>query len=388
MAQHGRAVSVAYATTYDGRDVRNWSGLGRYIGETLESQGFRLDYVDVSPSRAYGLLAAADAVSRLTGRSSSQPERTRPVVRSSGRRLRRHVAASAPDLVFSPGTLALGAFDFSRPTMFWADATFAAMLDFYPDFRSLGRRTRERGLRLDSTVLERCDAAFYASEWAARSAVEDHGADPAKVHVVPFGANLQTTPSPAEVRRMVERRLAAEMCELVFVGVDWARKGGDTALAVAECLNDRGVPTRLTVVGCEAPRDVPFVEATGFLDKREADRELVRRLARSHFLVLPSRAECFGVVFCEASAFGVPSLAPAVGGVPSAVRDGRNGRLFAPDAGPDEYADFVEDALGRYEGLALSSLEEYRTRLNWETAGAAVRRVALNTIEPRARAAA
>jgi glycosyltransferase involved in cell wall biosynthesis len=47
------------------------------------------------------------------------------------------------------------------------------------------------------------------------------------------------------------------------------------------------------------------------------------------------------VVFAEASSFGVPSLATNVGGIPSAVKDGLNGKTFPPDADAEDYCDYV-----------------------------------------------
>jgi glycosyltransferase involved in cell wall biosynthesis len=95
-------------------------------------------------------------------------------------------------------------------------------------------------------------------------------------------------------------------------------------------------------------------------------------MMESHFLIVPSRAECFGVVFAEASSFGLPSLATNVGGIPSAIRDGKNGQTFPLAANPDEYSDYIERFMSskeEYKKLALSSFTEYSERLNWFSAG-------------------
>ena len=73
---------------------------------------------------------------------------------------------------------------------------------------------------------------------------------------------------------------------------------------------------------------------------------------------------------------GVPSLARLIQGVGDAVREGRNGHVFAPDASPDEYVSKVRELMGdraAYERLALSSFREHRQHLNWQVAGAALR---------------
>jgi glycosyltransferase involved in cell wall biosynthesis len=167
---------------------------------------------------------------------------------------------------------------------------------------------------------------------------------------------------------------------LLFLGIDWDRKGGPLALEVAQTLVARGVPTELHIAGCEPPLSAmpAFVVRHGFIDKRDAAgaAKIDELLASAHFLLLPSRAECFGLVFLEASSVGVPSLAAQVGGVPSAVRNDRNGRLFPLDAPASEYGDYIINVMaetGAYERLARSSYAEYREHLTWDRAAAEVR---------------
>ena len=80
---------------------------------------------------------------------------------------------------------------------------------------------------------------------ARRARSRDHGADPEKVEVAPFGANMRITHTREDVVAAVAHR-PPESCRLLFVGVDWYRKGGDRALESATILNDWGLPTGLT----------------------------------------------------------------------------------------------------------------------------------------------
>jgi glycosyltransferase involved in cell wall biosynthesis len=184
---------------------------------------------------------------------------------------------------------------------------------------------------------------------------------------------------PPDIDALIDRR-PRDHCRMLFISVDWQRKGGPTALAVAEELNRRGLDTRLTVVGCEPESESPlppFVDALGFISKRtdEGQRRLSELLGGSHFFLLPTRADCTPIVYCEAAAFGLPSLATRTGGVPSVIRDDVNGQLFDLDASAGAYADYVERVFRdeqAYRKLACGAFQEYRSRLNWDVAGAHV----------------
>jgi glycosyltransferase involved in cell wall biosynthesis len=62
--------------------------------------------------------------------------------------------------------------------------------------------------------------------------------------------------------------------------------------------------------------------------------ETVDLLKQAEVLVVPSRAEPFGIVVLEGMVTGKPVVASAVGGIPEIVEDGRNGLLVPPDDPP------------------------------------------------------
>jgi glycosyltransferase involved in cell wall biosynthesis len=83
---------------------------------------------------------------------------------------------------------------------------------------------------------------------------------------------------------------------------------------------------------------------------------------------LPTRADCYGIVFCEAAAHGVPSIAPATGGVSCAIRDGETGILLPPDATKADYATVISTIFANPQQLARlkrSSRDAFEARLNW-----------------------
>jgi glycosyltransferase involved in cell wall biosynthesis len=373
-------VKAVYVTTFDSSDVRAWSGLGFYISRCLELAGITVERIGPLARRVHPLSRARQIEAKIQRRGYAL-NRDPHVIRAYSAEVERRLESMHYDCVFSLGTIPIAYLEQRRPLAFWADATFAALLDFYPDFRSLSKRAIRVGFDLDMRGLERASVAFYASEWAARSAVEDYGADPAKVEVIPFGANLPISYVRDDVVEIVRRR-PTELCRLLFVSVDWTRKGGGRAAEVARLLNERGLPTELHVVGSfpDPTFDLPpWLRLHGFVDKSTevGVAHMQRLFETSHFLVHPASAEAFGVVFCEAAGHGVISLASRVGGIPSALHEGVTGALFDVEAPAEEYANYIwrlmEDRR-RYEKMALESFDEYKRNLNWEVQARRVRR--------------
>lgn len=106
-------------------------------------------------------------------------------------------------------------------------------------------------------------------------------------------------------------------------------------------------------------------------------------LYNAHFMVLPTEYDAFGIVFCEASAYGVPSLATNVCGVNQVIREGKNGYLLSPEATGDDYAlKFRTVFRGREAYLQLRAFSrcEFETRLNWDVWAGWVNRILENAV--------
>jgi glycosyltransferase involved in cell wall biosynthesis len=82
---------------------------------------------------------------------------------------------------------------------------------------------------------------------------------------------------------------------------------------------------------------------------------------------LPTKAEASAIVFCEATAFGVPIVTYDTGGTAEYVKKGINGLCLHRDSGAADFASAIRTLLDArtYESLALRAFDEYRTRLNW-----------------------
>lgn len=370
---------ATYATTFDPGDVRAWSGTIYHLAQALEGAGAELDYCGELARNRVLVNKAINRITKLSAIGEVFPvERTRRMATLFADQLREHLMSSRSDVVFSPGSIPLALLKTKRPKVFYTDATFAGILAQYPEFRAYPKRYIQEGHDLERRALENCEMAIYSSQWAVDTAVEHYGADPARMRIVPFGSNMREEPTAEAVRRFIAARDGATL-ELLFIGVAWERKGGPKVLELTRLLHEEGIPVRLHIVGSGPGDDElpPYCVQHGFISKETTEgREAIAGLfAKAHFLLLPSQAECLGIVLCEANAFGVPCLANEVGGIPEVVRNGVNGQLFALDAPAEEWAAHIvklfNDRSG-YTRLAQGSRAQFEERLNWGSAGRAI----------------
>jgi glycosyltransferase involved in cell wall biosynthesis len=371
-------MKIAYATRDDVSNRHAWSGLAYHIRRALVESGMDVYTIEAGVEPGNIQTMVKGFVYRTLFSRNYLEERELSFAKRCSESIRKELERVECDIVFSPGTIPTAYLQTVKPIVFWTDATFAAMINFYPVFSNLCSESIRHGNALEQAALSQCALAIFSSDWAAKTATENYDIDPSKIRVVPFGANIDCDRRIEDIVQATSKK-TFDVLKLLFVGVEWFRKGGDIALEVAALLNSRGIPTELHIVGCNPPGMVPdFVKVHGFLPKTtpQERKKLNAIYADSHFLILPARAECFGVVFAEANSFGLPCLAAEVGGIPTAVRDGVNGRLFPAGSPPIEYAQYLErlaSSKAEYEALALSSFREFSDRLNWSSAGRQVR---------------
>jgi glycosyltransferase involved in cell wall biosynthesis len=280
------------------------------------------------------------------------------------------------DLVFSwlPWTLLL--VETEKPKVFWFDTTYVGTQPLY--YPNSSGETYRAALEQDRRIAREAAAAIYSTEWARESAIKEYGADPKRVHAISFGANM-AIPAAEVVRRAIDGRLSRGdgTVRLLFVGMDWVRKGGETALAAVREMNRVGTKAKLTVVGCRpelSGADAGMVELLGKLDKNKPEElERMHRLyLESDFFIMTSRGDSSPIVYCEAMGHACPCLAADSGGVGSMIRTGVNGALFEwNDEIAVRIAGYVSEIWGdreRYRQLCLKSLESYQMEFNWEAA--------------------
>ncbi|MEO8713270.1 MAG: hypothetical protein ABI405_14155, partial [Parafilimonas sp.] len=101
-------------------------------------------------------------------------------------------------------------------------------------------------------------------------AVNDYHISHDKVFIAPFGANIDKIPD----KNIIYKKLENKQLTLLFLAVDWERKGGNIAFEVLKYLHySHGIQAKLIVCGCVPPSHIshPSMEVIPFLDKNKKD---------------------------------------------------------------------------------------------------------------------
>ncbi len=374
---------IGFVHRFDARNIRSWSGTFYFMSKALEAHVG--DVIYLGPDDSAGTKFIIDNVARvnrmwerITGKILAT-DHNRILSRRLGRFFERRLKQLQCDVLFAPvASVEIASLRTNVPIVYYTDITWAAIVDYYPEFSAVSKFGRAEGERIEAAAIRCAKASVYPSEWAVDSACNHYGAAPGTVFKISFGANLNDPPS----RALALRHSLQSRVNLLLVGVDWERKGGKIAHECLLSLLDRGIDAHLTVVGCVPPAQFnhPSLRVIPFLNKNDPDqrKQIAQLFLESHFLLLPTRAEGLGIVTCEASAFGLPTIATDTGGVRGSLNDGVNGFLMPFDAAGDVYADKIAEVIAepsRYAALVVSSRNEYESALNWDVWGKAMRSV-------------
>lgn len=256
-----------------------------------------------------------------------------------------------------------------KPLFYISDALWHSMIGYY--LKHIDSFSKHDGEKIESYVLNKASKIIAPSKWMRASAINDYHQPADKICSVHFGANIDE--KDIEYKKFEKR----PTLDLLFIGVDWKRKGGKTAIEATQWLNDNGVSTTLHIIG---GRDIDndslatsSIDYIGMLDKNNPKdyKKLIEELRQCQILIFPTQAECAGIVICEACAFGLPIYGSDTGGVGSYIADGENGRLLPLGSNGKDYGMKIKQDLhsGKLEEMSALARKRYEDDLNWNIFG-------------------
>jgi glycosyltransferase involved in cell wall biosynthesis len=275
------------------------------------------------------------------------------------------------DFILSFGSIPVALIETDIPVFFWADATFDGLVNYYPEYTNLLKKTYQNGHFLEQQALNNCTAAFFSSEWAKETAKKFYTVDKSKLFFIPYGANF------FELKNIntddLIKKSKSQTINFLFNGRDWKRKNGTAAVEIVRYLNSKGLKSQLHIIGVDEIPEIKeeFIVWHGFIDKAtpSGKQRMLNIYKNTHFLLHIPYQDCTPHALNEANAYGVPCIASDTGGISSIIKQNINGIIYDLPLNTEKIAydiiKIIEDS-NKYVHLAKSSYEYYKSNLNWE----------------------
>ncbi len=204
----------------------------------------------------------------------------------------------------------------------------------YDALGALYGHTPSTNARLETVKKRLNQRAFHAarhlvtwSEWVKGSLVADYGVDESKITVVPPGIDLELWDFPERATR------AGGAVNALFVGGDFARKGGNTLLEAFAALPG-GANMHLHLVTQTEGVGDNLKNVTVYRNVKPNSETLRGLFAQADLFVLPTQGDTFGLVALEALAAGLPIITTHIGALAEIVTDGETGLVVPPADAP------------------------------------------------------
>lgn len=379
-----RKLVIGFLKATDPNDQTTWSGISYQMLKSLENTGLKV--ISLGPVKQPKFLnISLRIVNRLhlfIYNKRFNKDHNILLSKYYAKQFNKRLKNKRIDVVFAPSaSTELAYLKTSIPVCYLSGTSFNQIKNYYSYYDNLSQSSLKESDSIEQRAIENSTTQVYPSDWAAKHVIEYYKADSNNVFVIPYGANLNCPPN----KDIIEKKEYKLPIKLLFLGVDWERKGGDLVYDTLNILLERNYNISLTVCGCIPPKTHPKMTVIPFLNKNlDADsKKFTKLLSESHILFLPTRSECFGVVFCEAAAFGLAIITTNTGGVGSIVEQGINGYALSLASTAIDYAEKIQlllDDPGKLKNMGLMSRDKFDDELNWEEWAKKMKNVFIETI--------
>ena len=318
----------------------------------------------------------------LFGKNTMQQNRLRAYIYAQC--IQRELKNKKYDAVFCLDCTICASLNIQKPIFYRADAIVHIYLNYY--IFNVPLLLQKEAKYIEELALKKCTNFFVPSQWVIDGIIKNNiPIDPNKIILVESGANLNDdiikySPKKYDIHKPLN---------MLFVGYDIKRKGFDIAYEAVNTLNRKyNIKATITVMGGKP--EVEFLNSDMVIyagnknkNSQKEYNEFYKEFEKADIFIFPTKAECHGIVNCEAAAYGLPIFSYMTGGVPSYVLDGINGRVLPLDKKGKDFAEAIYSALltNKMQEYSYNSRKLYEERFNWNTWGNTVRKYIDMSIE-------
>ncbi len=233
----------------------------------------------------------------------------------------------------------------------------------YPSFHPR-KLYSDSWLKLEQTIYRNAARIFIRSANIQESLITDYDCPPSKTVCVYAGGNVPIMPSDDSLERYARKNI-------LFVGVDWERKGGPALVEAFRQVLTVHPDAHLTIVGSTPSISLPNCHVVGYVPSNK----LYSFYQEASLFCMPTRLEPFGAVFIEALGYRLPIVTSNVGATRDFVSHGENGYMLHPDD-QQGLTQALLDLLGRPQRCQSFGAKGYalmQEKYTWPAVGAKIR---------------
>lgn len=183
---------IAFVSTHNAKNINKWSGTVYYMSKTIEKYIGEVEYFgNLTPPISVKSISKIIWYKKIKGQVY---ETWRiDIAKRYSKYLEKKLNGKNFDIVFCPSTLHIANLNTNIPIIFWTDANFQGMINYYS--KNWNIDSIKIGNSVEKNALDRSSLAIYSSDWAANGAIDFYKIKPDKVKVIPFGANMDNITS-------------------------------------------------------------------------------------------------------------------------------------------------------------------------------------------------
>lgn len=273
--------------------------------------------------------------------------------------------------IFSLGTTEISYIRTEKPIFIRIDAIHHSFPNYYSF--GLAKQSIKWANNLEEKALNKITCLFSPSQWVIDEIEKFIPQHKFKIHLVETGANL----NPKSIKYESRQYGVNIPLKMIFIGFDIKRKGIDIAYEIVELLNEKyKIQTTLSIIGGKPEDSIlnsPYIQYIGLLNKNiECEyKKFYEEFSKSNLFIFPTKAECHGIVNCEAAAYALPIFSFDTGGVSSYVKNDVNGYAMPINSTADDFAKKIVECVenGQLSKFSINSRLMYEEKFNWNVWG-------------------
>jgi len=257
------------------------------------------------------------------------------------------------------------------PIILWTDLLYSDYYDHYFKNYKISKETKNSIKKIEKKALKNCHRVILCSNWALNKAKFKYKKLFYKFRLVHFGPNFKTSIRKNKIDQLILRRSKKKL-SLITLSVNWERKGLDKVLSLNKILNNKGLNSQVTIIGVKNKKiKDKKIKIINFVNKNNilGEKKISNNLLKSHFHILFSNSEAYGVSLIEANSRALPNISFKIGGISQIVKKGVNGMLFKKNAELQFIANYIIKTFKdykKYKKLAKSSYDEYNKYFSYD----------------------